>query len=879
MSIHYTHCSTVAVLAMLANLICPQLSLAAEPFDYFFNSWSVIGLKDYKDGTRITPDNRLLLSDGRELRIRIGQGKHRLGRQQTKTLMDGWLPVALLTAHDGSIRFETTMWATPLPTVRDWQKAFEWPTEGDNYLNWITVKATNTGQSTATANLDAVIVQPVNSRITSVGKLSQDLRAGETAEIVLRVPFEPLETTVAVDFEKEDPALWLERTVKYWRDLVLSAGRITVPCEKSTQALLAAHVCQLIANDHGQLRGGEGFYDEFYIRDGAYQVMELEEAGLADTAAKAIRHYLATQRPDGRFETQKGQFDANGQAVWTLWQYYKITGDRAWLAEVYPQMKRAVDWTMQARRQAPADSPFAGVLPAAIADGEHLWDGTHHIVGYDFWNLRGMLCTADAAAILGKTADHAALLAEIKDYRSAIEAAWKRTGLDHFPPSWEKAGTHWGNTETLWPTVLFDVNDPRMAAMQKEVRERHGGGFIEGTIRWTGLPDAIHPYMSAYTTMAALARGEHDQVIEDFYWYLLHSSATHAFPEGIFYKRRFAWSDTIPHTTGAANYAIMLRHMLIHEQEDELHLLAGVPDGWLAEGKEIRVERAPTHFGPIDMTVSGTAKGILVRFKGADRRKPERVVLHLPVSRPLDAPIAGVTVSTRPDQRKQWDFAAVVEMYAKTAPPLPRTIRDLVDLPADPPVPPDRCVLLDLSKSANTDPFTAPFGVANPGKFLFTGLPVGEQTVCGIPFRIIDPAANNGKGFVVLASDKAPADRQWPTQVEIPVSGVARKAFFLGNVTGWGSTDTGMGEWNAVGAYEIEYADGQKQVVPLIAGYTCEDWTSAPNAPGLTCGLRGQPWHLNILGVALRPVELKRIVFRDYGTPAAPLLAAVTIER
>ena len=31
------------------------------PFDYFDNSWSVIGLKDYARGTRITPDNALMI--------------------------------------------------------------------------------------------------------------------------------------------------------------------------------------------------------------------------------------------------------------------------------------------------------------------------------------------------------------------------------------------------------------------------------------------------------------------------------------------------------------------------------------------------------------------------------------------------------------------------------------------------------------------------------------------------------------------------------------------------------------------------------------------------------------------------------------------------
>ena len=53
--------------------------------------------------------------------------------------------------------------------------------------------------------------------------------------------------------------------------------------------------------------------------------MELEEAGLWDAARKAVEHYLSCQRPDGRFESQANQYDANGQALWVLWQYYKIT--------------------------------------------------------------------------------------------------------------------------------------------------------------------------------------------------------------------------------------------------------------------------------------------------------------------------------------------------------------------------------------------------------------------------------------------------------------------------------------------------------------------------------------------------------------------------
>jgi len=264
---------------------------------------------------------------------------------------------------------------------------------------------------------------------------------------------------------------------------------------------------------------------------------------------------------------------------------------------------------------------------------------------------------------LGETGDAQEFRREADDYRKAIDAAWKRTGLPHFPPSWEKVGTHWGNTETLWPTELFAPDDPRVTALISEVRQRHAGGFLEGTIRWAGVPDAIHPYMSAYTTMTALARGEHEQFVEDFYWYLLHSTATHAFPEGIYFKKRTAWSDTIPHATGAANYAFLLRHALIHERGNELHLLSGAPDGWLEPGREIRVQNAPTHFGPLSLRVRGRANSVEVKFDPPRRSPPNRVVLHLPQSRPLVQPVRGAEVVSRADDRKRWDFPTVVELY------------------------------------------------------------------------------------------------------------------------------------------------------------------------------------------------------------------------
>lgn len=647
---------------------CSTLLRAEEPFDYFSNSWNVIGLKDYVDGTRITPDNQLLLAGGDKVQFQFGSQLTSLSRAQTKTLYEGWMPIVLLTAQDGAVRYDFTFWATPLPTVKDWKKAFDWPTEGENYLNWITVKVTNTGSDKAEAKLSMKLSGKMRAEDAN---WNWSLEPGKSMETCERIPF--AQSADANAWSTEDPKVWLKRTADYWRGVLAQAAKIEVPDRKVCDTLKAAHVCQLIANDHGEMHGGEGFYDEFFVRDGAYQIMELEEAGLFDAASKAIKPFQNSQKPDGHFESQDNELDGNGQGIWALWQYAKITGDREWLAKVFPQMLEACRWTMKTRRQAPADSPFVGLMPNAFADGECLYDRKHHIVGYDLWNLRGLICTADAAKTLGKEAEAKELLAEAEDYRKAIDAAVKRIGVDYFPASWEKDGTYWGNTETLWPTPLFAPDDPRVAGTIRQARTVLGGGFTEGTIHWIGLPeDAIHPYMSAYTTMASLARGEDEQVVEDFYWYLLHSSASHAFPEGIHQKRQFAWSDTIPHVTGASNFAFLLRHMLIHEQGDDLHLLPAAADGWLSPGQQITIENAPTYFGPMSLVVRGVASGVEVQLTKPTRNPTKRIILHLPSSRPLVGTLPGVEIVTRPDQKTHWDYATVVQKYQSqktSAPP------------------------------------------------------------------------------------------------------------------------------------------------------------------------------------------------------------------
>ena len=928
-------------------LLAPGVSVrnVDEPFDYFVNSWAVIGLKDYVQAARITPAGELVLAGELLCRPRIAAQMAPVNWRVRKTLRKGYLPIVRidLVVND---RLRCTIEALACPLDAPWKARYDWP-EGGNFVNLLRATLTNLRDAPTEAAfglewtrkgkpVDCTLKQgappgraevlcgddqlcllelPQGARATQRAgrvEIAAKLAGRASAAVVARVPFAPvrgaqveaLRATSAVTFDT-----WARRTVSFWEALLARGTQIDVPEAKPMDVYRASLVYQFIGRDKGDLRAGEGFYDSLYLRDAAYQAISLAQAGYLDEARRSLEHFLRFQGKDGFFCTQGGQLDGHGYAMWAMVEYYRLSGDVAWLRRVYPQLARAVEWVRKARRkETDADSPFFGILPAAPADGENLWDGKHHIIGYDWWSLRGLQSAARAARALGKDSDAAAYAREFDQFRKCIFRALDRTKLAYIPPSYEKAGTHWGNLEAIFPSLLVEPTDKRLAATLEFVRTRfgaaadgNGGGFQDGVIQWSPPGSgAIHPYMSQFVTNSHIIRGEQDRAVDGFYSFLLHTTSTQGFPEGVHHRIRKAWGDTVPHLWAAALYHITLRNMLVREQGDVLHLLSAVPAHWLDAGKQVRVTGAPTQFGKASFTAAAEAGAIRIRLGAPRRSPPARVVVHLPTGiEATGASLDGVKLAVaggrqvvvpgpaareareltirirRVGKRPATTFLAKVAAYEARRAELFGPIPGLVPVPGD--VEARQCVRLDLTRWANTNPLTAPFNVPNPGKYVFAGLPLGERVVAGVPFKVIDPAKNAGKALVVMHGDGACAG--FPREVVVPVGAKGRFLCVLGNVTGWAPGDPGAGSRSAVGEYEVRYADGTKQSVPLITGRTVDDWAQVPAATDVAVGLKGGIWHLNVLTIALKPKRVASVVVRDAGTPAAPVVAAMTLVK
>lgn len=129
---------------------------------------------------------------------------------------------------------------------------------------------------------------------------------------------------------------------------------------------------------------------------------------------------------------------------------------------------------------------------------------------------------------------------------------------------------------------------------------------------------------------SCIIRGEQDEAVDGLYSFLLHSTSTQGFPEGVYYEKREAWGGTVPHLWAAALYVTTLRNMLVREEGRDIHLLSAVPAAWLEPGKKISFENAPTRFGVMSMTAEAGKDFVDVRFSRPARADPERLLIHLP---------------------------------------------------------------------------------------------------------------------------------------------------------------------------------------------------------------------------------------------------------
>ena len=170
----------------------------------------------------------------------------------------------------------------------------------------------------------------------------------------------------------------------------------------------------------------------------------------------------------------------------------------------------------------------------------------------------------------------------------------------------------------------------------------------EGLIFGTGwIPDGIWNYAASFYAHAHLWLGHGPKAAATLYAFGNHASPLLCWREEqnpVGEAPHFV--GDMPHNWGSAEFIRLVRHLVILERSNELHLFEGLPRRWTRPGSILEIEEVPTSFGDTSVRCEVAQNGRTATITvDPPRREPvSQLVLHVKAfNRPVtSAAINGV---------------------------------------------------------------------------------------------------------------------------------------------------------------------------------------------------------------------------------------------
>jgi hypothetical protein len=397
------------------------------------------------------------------------------------------------------------------------------------------------------------------------------------------------------------PAAVRKTTLAYWRALTERAMRLQLPERVAENTYVASLVNAAMARY--RLPNGDWVqavnklqYHAFWLRDAAAITWMLGLVGLDDEVTENLRFFLRWQRPDGLFIWRPGEYDAMGQALWSFGQHAQRGGGAAFAKEVLPAVTRAMAW-LEAQR-----AGDGGLMPFTEVTDDEATKG--RLSGDSLWAVAG----AREAVAIARLAGDEALARRWSDQAAALASSVRRAALDaaartpggSLPPALDTpGGTDFGNLQLAFPTGVFAPDEAIVSATLERARARFREGLA--TYRFGSKPFLLHGPLGFRVWETELQRGQQRAVVQGLYDSLAHTTPTRGGFE--LSNGQGVGVNLTPNGWWAAEYATLLRNMLVREDGRDLVVLSAVPPGWLRGREPLLVRGAPTLHGRVDLTL------------------------------------------------------------------------------------------------------------------------------------------------------------------------------------------------------------------------------------------------------------------------------------
>jgi hypothetical protein len=334
---------------------------------------------------------------------------------------------------------------------------------------------------------------------------------------------------------------------------------------------------------------------------------------------RALDLFPTRQTRGGYFLSQAGEWDSNGEAIWILHRFLKLTGETMpdeWRSPI----RKGAEWIIGRRLPKDSAEAHAGLFPAGFS-AEHLGPNDYYYWD-DFWGVAGLRCAAELLATSDATA--------AKRFSEAADDFWKSiiTSFRHIPDREARgaisASPHRrldagavGSIVADFPLQLFPPAEIRILKTVDYLMNHsfHGGGFFQNMIH-----SGINAYLTLHVAQVLLRAGNLKALgLIDAVAAL--ASPTGQWPEAIHPITGGGCMGDGQHVWAAAEWAMMIRNLFVREEGEKLVVGSGLFPRWLEKGEEMSFENTLTPFGKASVFLQpSSGRRYLLRVVGEWRK-------------------------------------------------------------------------------------------------------------------------------------------------------------------------------------------------------------------------------------------------------------------
>ncbi|MBN1818011.1 MAG: hypothetical protein JW828_11680 [Sedimentisphaerales bacterium] len=494
------------------------------------------------------------------------------------------------------------------------------------------------------------------------------------SEFVVKLPSPAVGAEHRETFLKLDYAVVRAATHKFWSDYLAAGAQFVVP-DEAVNTLFRANLWHALrlprrySDSDGAVRIDLPYSNFAYDQKGIpwpinqavyvdYMLYDLR--GYHNLAAEELEAmFRGNQEPDGHIRGYANWGVYTPGMIYAVAQHYRLSGDRTSLDRLLPQALKAMVWCMGEVRQAAPGLVLAPLNDLSTENGAWAFNQAYLFAGLDAFSVVLKEIGHSAAPQCRAAADSLWRSIERAFGRASMQSPLVQlcdgTWIPYVPGD---AWTPRRRPEIWYPSDVDTgpMHLPRLKALDPQADLTT---FLlndhEDNLFFNGWGMANEPVYNQQATVY-LYRDQVKPTIRAFY-----SMMACAFSHSVFepVEHRWGWGQYFgpPSTDGA--WFELYRHMLLREcDDDSLLIFQAVPRAWFEDGKQIRIERAPSHFGPIAMRMdsraaSGTITAIVDR---PARKRPSRLIVRFrhPKSLPIKAVTVNGSVWAGVDIPKEW---------------------------------------------------------------------------------------------------------------------------------------------------------------------------------------------------------------------------------